>query len=100
MTGTDAITVSWTPPSGGVPTTGYMIYYEHTSGGTDTGSVTVGGASISELTITGRTSDAYIVRIVALSDQIPSTVATTTSSEFTGSVYIYSLQYSCLLVYV
>ena len=36
------------------------------------GSVTVGGASTSEVTITGRASGVYTVRIVALSDQLPS----------------------------
>ena len=77
LTSIDTIIVSWTPPSGGTPPTGYIIYYEATSGGVDMGSVTVGGASISEHTITGRTSDAYNVRIVALSIQLPSMEAET-----------------------
>ena len=79
--GNNSIAVSWNPPSGDTPPTGYIIYYEDTSGGTDTGSVTVNGASTSEHTITGRTSGAYTVRIVALSTQLPSTVAITTGSE-------------------
>ena len=46
-------------------------------------SLTVGGASTSELTITDRASGAYTVRIVALSTQLPSTVATTTTVDYT-----------------
>ena len=80
FTGSNTITVSWIPPSGGTPPTGYSIYYEATSGGADTGNVTVGGASTSQHTITDRTRDAYTVRIVALSTQFPSTVATTTTT--------------------
>ena len=38
------------------------------------GSVTVSGASTSEHIITGRASTVYTVRIVALSDQLPSNV--------------------------
>ena len=79
--GNDSIAVSWTPPSGGILPTGYIIYYEATSGGADTGSAAVSGASTSELTITGRTSGPYTVRIVALSTQLPSTVTITTGSE-------------------
>ena len=79
--GKNSIAVSWTPPSGGILPTGYIIYYEATSGGADTGDVTVNGASTSEYTITGRTSGAYTVRIVALSSQLPSTVTITTGSE-------------------
>ena len=80
FTGSNTITVSWTPPSGGTPPTGYIIYYV---GGADTGSATVGGASTSELTITltNRNSGAYTVRIVALSTQLPSTVVETAGSE-------------------
>ena len=74
ITGSNSIVVSWTPPSGGTPPTGYSIYYEAISGGADTGSVTVSGARTSEVTITGRASGAYTVRIVALSDQLPSNV--------------------------
>ena len=77
FTGSSSIAVSWTPPSGDTPPTEYNIYYV---GGADTGSVTVGGASTSEVSITGRTRDAYTVRIVALSTQLPSTVATTTTT--------------------
>ena len=80
LTGSNTITVSWTPPSGGTPLTGYIIYYEATSGGADTDSVTVNGASTSQHTITGRTSDVYTVGIVALSTQLPSTMATTTTT--------------------
>ena len=80
FTGSNTITVSWTPPSGGTPPAGYIIYYEANSGGADTGSFAVGGASTSELTITGRTRDAYTVRIVALSTQLPSNVVTTTTT--------------------
>ena len=75
------IAVSWTPPSGGTPPTGYVIYYEATSGGVDTDSVTVSGASTSEHTITGRTSGTYTVRIVTLSNQLPSAVIETTTGE-------------------
>ena len=86
ITCSNSIAVSWTPPSGGTPPTGYIIYYEATSGGADTGSVTVSGASTSEHTITGRARYAYTVRIVALSDQIPSncsTVVETIHGEYT-----------------
>ena len=79
ITGSDNITVSWTPPSGGTPPTGYVIYYEATSGGADAGSTTVSGASTSEVTITGRASNEYTVKIVSLSDQLPSTVTETTT---------------------
>ena len=79
-TGGNAITVYWTPPSGGFPPTGYMInYYETTDGGTDIGIFTVSGASTSEHTITGRAGDAYTISIVALSDQLPSTAIRTTT---------------------
>ena len=80
FTGSNTITLSWTPPSGGTPPTGYIIYYEDTGGGADTDSATVSGASTSEHTITGRASGEYTIRIVALSDQLPSTVATTTTT--------------------
>ena len=82
----NTIVVSWTPPSGGTPPTGYIIYYEATSGGADVGSATVSGASTSEVTITGRASGVYTVRIVTLSDQLPSncsTVIETIHGEYT-----------------
>ena len=81
FTANNSIAVSWTPPSGGTPPTGYIIYYEATSGGADTGSATVNGASTSEHTFTNRNSGAYTVRIVALSTQLPSTVIETGGSE-------------------
>ena len=86
ITSSSSIVVSWTPPSGGTPPTGYIIYYEATSGGVDVGSATVSGASTSEVTITGRAGGVYTVRIVALSDQLPSNcsmVAETISGEST-----------------
>ena len=91
FTGNNSIAVSWTPPSGGTPPTGYVIYYEDTSGGADMGSVTVSGASTSELTIPGRASGAYTVRIVALSHQLPSNVTetNTTSGESMSIVFTY-----------
>ena len=98
FTGNSTIAVSWTPPSGGTPPTGYIIYYEATSGGADTGSATVSGANTSEVTITGRTSGAYTVRIVALSTQLPSNITETftaggesMSVVFTAYWYAYSL---------
>ena len=81
FTANNSIAVSWTPPSGGTPPTGYIIYYEATFGAADAGSATVSGASTSEHTITGRTRDTYTVRIVALSTQLPSTVIETAGSE-------------------
>ena len=81
FTGSNTITVSWTPPSGGTPPTGYIIYYEATIGAADAGSATVSGASTSEHTFTNRNSGAYTVRIVALSTQLPSTVIETARSE-------------------
>ena len=91
FTGNSTIAVSWTPPSGGTPATGYIIYYEATSGGADTGSVTVGGASTSEHTISGRASSAYTVRIMALSSQLPSNVTetNTTSGESMSIIFTY-----------
>ena len=79
----NTITVSWTPPSGGTPPTGYIIYYV---GAADTGSVTVSGANTSEHTFTDRIRGAYTVRIVALSTQLPST-ATTTGGESMSIVF-------------
>ena len=90
----NTITVSWTPPSGGTPPTGYIIYYEATSGGADTGSDIVNGASTSEHTITGRASGPYTVRIMALSDQLPSTVTETISSESNN----YSEKYQSVII--
>ena len=91
ITGNNGIVVSWTPPSGGTPPTGYIIYYEATIGAADTGSVIVNGTSTSEHTISGRASGAYTVRIVALSDQLPSTVTetNTTSGESMSIVFTY-----------
>ena len=69
--------MSWTPPSGGATPTGYEIYYEATVGAADTGSVSVSGASVSQHSIAGRTSDEYTIRIVALSAHLSSTVEQT-----------------------
>ena len=84
FTSSSTISVSWTPPSGGATPTGYEIYYEATVGAADTGSVSVSGASVSQYTITGRTSDDYAIGIVALSANLPSTVTelTTIRGEF------------------
>ena len=73
--GGTTIFVSWTPPSGA---TGYMIYYEATDDPSDSSSVSV-GASITQHNFTNRDSATYTIRIVALSDQLPSTVAQTTT---------------------
>ena len=81
----NVMTVSWTPPSRGTIPTKYVIYYDAaTSGGADVGNVTVSDASTN---ITGRVCDAYTVRIMALSDQLPSTVVEVTAE---NGVYIYS----------
>ena len=69
-----AITVSWTPPS---PTpTGYVIYFQATDGGTDSGSVylTVYGGRTGHWVITGRNCDSYDITIVFTSNHLPSTV--------------------------
>ena len=92
----NTVTVSWTPPSGGTPPTGYIIYYEATSGGADTGSVTVNGVGTSEDTITGRASGAYTVRIMALSAQLPSIMTETTSSKSNN----YSEKYQSVIIIV
>ena len=73
----DNISISWTPPSGGIPPTGYMIYYEATAGGSDAGNS--GVISGSPYTLSGRTSDEYTIMIVALSAQLPSTAVQTTA---------------------
>lgn len=70
--------MSWTAPSGGATLTGYIVYYEATVGDTDRGSIVI-GASTTQQSIAGRASDDYSVRIVALSLQLPSTVAETTT---------------------
>ena len=67
-----AITVSWTPPSP-IPT-GYVIYYQATDGGTDSGSVTVTGDNPGQEVIPGRSRHIYAITIVATSDHLPSTV--------------------------
>ena len=71
----NTLSVSWTQYSGQPLPTGY-ISYEATSGAIDTGTLTV-SASASMQTISGRTRDAYTVRIAAISDQLPSTVVET-----------------------
>ena len=66
------ITVSWTPPS---PTpTGYVIYYQATDGGTDSGNETVTGGSTDQEVITDRNRGSYDITIMATSNHLPSTV--------------------------
>ena len=90
MTRSNAITVSWAPPSRGTPTTGFMIYYEHTSRGTDTGSVIVSDVSII-ISLSLLSQEEPVMFILSglwpfLTKSLYNTVATTTSSELTGSV--------------
>ena len=71
--------MSWTPPSGGAPPTGYVIYYEAIDDPSDSNSVSV-DTSITQLNIMNRNSAAYTIRIVAtLSMGLPSTVAQITT---------------------
>ena len=68
------ITVSWTPPAS---VSGYQVYWSG-GGGADTGNMGV-GAGDTAATITGLTTGLmYDITIVALSDQLPSPIATVT----------------------
>ena len=69
------IVLSWIPPVSGVTPTGYMIYYNTSLGGIDVGRVLVNVTNASEYVISGRSSDVYAIRIVALSSHLPSEVA-------------------------
>ena len=68
------ITVSWTPPAS---VSGYKVYWSG-GGGADTGDMSI-GAGDRTATITGLTTGLmYDITIVALSDQLPSPIATVT----------------------
>ena len=60
-------------PSGATPT-GYVIYYQATDGGTDSGNRRVTSGSTDQFDITGRNRDSYDITIVATSDHLPSAV--------------------------
>ena len=70
--GSTTISVTWTTPSGGATPTGYVVYFEATDGGTDSGSETVTNGTIKQLLITGRNRSSYDISMVAVSAHLPS----------------------------
>ena len=71
--GVDSVQVSWTPPSGEPPVTGYIIYY-HQQDGRHTGSV-MARATATTATIAGLIPGAtYSITMMATSSMLPSTV--------------------------
>ena len=74
----DTIIVTWTQPALGGPVDLYLITYEATIGGPDTGNLPADG-SATEFRITGRSSAEYSVTIMSLSAHIPSIAAETTT---------------------
>ena len=83
----NTLSVSWTPPSGGLQPTKYIIYYSAIVGEADTGIMEVTNSSISHQEIPGRDKEVYTVRIVALSNQLPSIVVeqSTETGESSGA---------------
>ena len=72
--GPDCIRVSWIPPA---TVSGYKVYWSG-GGGADTGNMSI-GAGDTAVTITGLTTGLmYDITLVALSDQLPSPIATVT----------------------
>ena len=75
------ISVTWTIPSGGATPTGYVVYFEATDGGTDSGSETVTNGTIKQLLITGRNHSSYDISMVAVSTHLPSSIVGPVSTE-------------------
>ena len=87
----DTLTVTWALPMGDPPI-GYVITYEETAGGGDTGSIPVMGGTAMELAIPDRDGNQYTVTIRVLSIHLPSiTVETvsTTRGEYTSCRNVY-----------
>lgn len=79
MTKNSTLLVSWTPPSGSIQPSGYIIYYEATGlEASDKGTINITTAGTSQQSIMVKYNEAdvheYIVKIVALYVQLPSVV--------------------------
>ena len=92
LSGTNNINVSWTTPASGPAVIGFRMYYQAQG---DRGTVDLNATS-TEYSITNCIGQQYNITVVALSENLPSTLAGP-KSVIIGKVYIFILVPVCIL---